>query len=45
MGFYERALHAKYYKGLAPRIKDGLVYTGQLDTLKELRMPDASHES
>jgi Ty3 transposon capsid-like protein len=36
-GFYERALYAKYYKGLASRIKDGLVYSGRPDTLAELR--------
>jgi len=36
-GFDERALFAKYYKGLAPRIKDGLVYSGRPDTLAELR--------
>ena len=27
-GFNEGALFAKYYKGLAPCIKDGLVYSG-----------------
>lgn len=26
-GFGKQALYAKYYKGLAPQIKDGLVYT------------------
>jgi hypothetical protein len=36
-GFGERALYAKYYKGLAPRIKDGLVYTGRPATLADLR--------
>jgi len=36
-GFDQRALYAKYYKGLAPRIKDGLVYSGRPDTLAELR--------
>jgi hypothetical protein len=36
-GFDERALYAKYYRGLAPRIKDGLVYSGKPDTLVTLR--------
>ena len=36
-GFDERALYAKYYKGLAPRIKDGLVYGGKPDNLADLR--------
>jgi len=36
-GFDERALYAKYYKGLAPRIKDGLVYSGRPSTLARLR--------
>ena len=36
-GFDERALYAKYYKGLAPRIKDGLVYSGRPATLARLR--------
>jgi len=27
-GFNERALFTKYYKGLAPCIKDGLIYSG-----------------
>ena len=27
-GFNKRALYAKYHKGLAPRIKDRLVYSG-----------------
>ena len=37
-GFEERALYAKYYKGLAPRIEDGLVYSGRPDTLAEQAM-------
>ena len=36
-GFDKRALYAKYYKGLAPCIKDGLVYSGRPDTVAELR--------
>ena len=36
-GFDEKALYAKYYKGLAPRIKDGLVYGGRPDNLADLR--------
>ena len=36
-GFDERLLYAKYYKGLAPRIKDGLVCSGRPDTPAELR--------
>lgn len=36
-GFDERALYANYYRGLAPRIKDGLVFAGKPDTLAELR--------
>ncbi len=36
-GFDEWALYTKYYKGLAPRIKDGLVYIGCPDTLTDLR--------
>jgi len=35
-GFDERALYAKYYKGLAPRVKDGLVFTGRPTTLRAL---------
>ena len=35
--FDERALYAKYYKGLAPRIKDGMVYSGRPDNLADLR--------
>ena len=31
------ALYAKYYKGLAPRIKDGLVYAGRPNNLEGLR--------
>ena len=34
---FQHALYAKYYKGLAPRIKDGLVYGGRPSTLAELR--------
>jgi hypothetical protein len=34
----KRALYAKYYKGLAPRIKDGLVFSGRPNTLAELRV-------
>lgn len=36
-GFDEKALYAKYYKGLAPRIKDGLALTGRPTTLARLR--------
>ena len=36
-GFDERALYAMYYKGLAPRLKDGLVYTGRPATRDRLR--------
>jgi hypothetical protein len=36
-GFDNRALYAKYYKGLAPRIKDGLVYVGRPHNLEGLR--------
>ena len=36
-GFGERALYPKYYKGLAPRLKDGLVYSGRRGTLAELQ--------
>ena len=36
-GFDQRALHAKYYKGLAPRIKDALVFAGRPNNLDELR--------
>ena len=36
-GFDNRALYAKYYKGLAPRIKDGLVYAGRPNNLEGLR--------
>ena len=38
MGFNKQALYAKYYKGLAPCIKDRLVYSGRPDTVAELRM-------
>ena len=36
-GFDQRALHAKYYKGLTPRIKDALVFAGRPGNLDELR--------
>ena len=36
-GFDERALYANYYRGLAPRIKDGLVFAGRSGTLTDLR--------
>ena len=36
-GFDNRALYAKYYKGLAPRIKDGMVYAGRPNNLEGLR--------
>ena len=36
-GFEGRYLYAEYYKGLAARIKGGLVYSGRPDTLAELR--------
>jgi len=35
-GFNEQALSTMYYKGLAPRIKDGLVYSGRPRTLRAL---------
>ena len=35
--FNKRTLYAKYYKGLAPRIKDGMVYSGCPDNLANLR--------
>ena len=31
IGFDERALYTKYYKGMAPRIKDGLVFSSFVD--------------
>ena len=37
MGSDQRALYAKYYKGLAPHIKDGLVFSGRPNTFAELR--------
>ena len=36
-GFDHRALYAKYYKGLAPRIKDALVFAGRPHNLEALR--------
>jgi len=36
-GFDKWALSTMYYKGLAPRIKDGLVYSGRPRTLRALR--------
>ena len=36
-GFNRRALYAKYYKGLAPRIKDALVLAGRPNNLEDLR--------
>jgi len=36
-GFDERALSTMYYKGLAPRIKDGLVYSGRPRTHRDLQ--------
>lgn len=36
-GFNNRALYAQYYKGLAPRIKDALVFTGRPTNLDGLR--------
>lgn len=36
-GFDQRTLHAKYYKGLAPRIKDALVFARRPGNLEELR--------
>ena len=36
-GFNECALYAKYYKGLAPRIKDSLVYSSHPATLARLQ--------
>ena len=36
-GYDERALHAMYYRGLAPRIKDALAISGKPNTLDELR--------
>jgi hypothetical protein len=32
MGFDQRALYAKYYKGLGPRIKDALGFSGRPNT-------------
>jgi len=37
-GFNNHALYAKYYKGLAPRIKDGLVFAGRPTNLNGLRL-------
>jgi hypothetical protein len=34
--FDECALYAKYYKGLAPRIKDSLIFSGRPNTLDTL---------
>jgi hypothetical protein len=36
-GFSDRDLYARYYKGLAPRIKDALVFSGRPTTLAALR--------
>jgi hypothetical protein len=36
-GFDQKALYAKYYKGLAPRLKDALIYCGRPATLSALR--------
>ena len=36
-GFNERALYSRYYRGLAPRLKDALVYIGRPATLARLR--------
>ena len=36
-GFNERALWTRYYRGLAPRLKDALVYAGRPRTLTRLR--------
>ena len=36
-GFNERALYTRYYRGLAPRLKDALVYAGRPASLARLR--------
>lgn len=36
-GYDERALYSNFYRGLAPRIKDGLAISGKPTTLDELR--------
>ena len=36
-GYNDQALYTRYYKGLAPRLKDGLVYSGKPTTLAGLR--------
>ena len=37
LGYNNQALYTRYYKGLAPHIKDALVFSGKLATLNELR--------
>ena len=36
-GYNDQALYTRYYKGLTPRIKDALVFSGKPATLNELR--------
>ena len=36
-GYNDQALYTRYYKGLAPRIKDALVFSSKPATLNELR--------
>lgn len=36
-GYNDQALYTRYYKGLAPRLKDTLVFTRKLTTLAGLR--------
>ena len=36
-GYNNQALYTRYYKGLAPRLKDALVFSGKPNTLNELR--------
>jgi hypothetical protein len=38
MGYNDQALYTRYYKGLAPRLKDALVFSGKPTTLNELRI-------
>ena len=36
-GYNDQALYTRYYKGLAPRLKDALVFSGKPATLADLR--------
>jgi hypothetical protein len=38
LGYNEQALYTCYYKGLAPCLKDALVFSGKPATLNALRM-------